>query len=140
LSTHDYRIWIEAAALEDGRTFLHVTYAYEFGLIGRLAMWVYLATIGRDKLGFTVTETLADGLPVYIRGVRGVVERKTMRYYLAIDAYFDALVTSPKDQLEQRLQKWYHSADQYTRQLHEVERDDYLDMKRREYQRQQLAQ
>jgi hypothetical protein len=40
LSTHDYRIWIEAAALEDGRTFLHVTYAYEFGLIGRLAMQV----------------------------------------------------------------------------------------------------
>jgi hypothetical protein len=140
LSTHDYRIWIEAASLEDGRTFLHVTYAYEFGLIGRLAMRVYLATIGKDKLGFTVTETLPDGQPVYIRGVRGVVERNTMRYYLAIDAYFDALITSPEDQLEQRLQKWYHSADQYTRQLHEVERDDYLDMKRREYQRQQLAQ
>jgi hypothetical protein len=140
LSTHDYRIWIEAASLEDGRTFLHVTYAYEFGLIGRLAMQVYLATIGRDKVGFTVTETLPDGQPVYIRGVRGVVERNTMRYYLAIDAYFDALITSPKDQLEQRLQKWYHSADQYARQLHEVERDDYLDMKRREYQRQQVAQ
>lgn len=140
LSTHDYRIWIEAASLEDGRTFLHVTYAYEFGLIGRLAMRVYLATIGKDKVGFTVTETLPDGQPVYIRGVRGVVERNTMRYYLAIDAYFDALITSPEDQLEQRLQKWYHSADQYARQLHEVERDDYLDMKRREYQRQQLAQ
>lgn len=140
LSTHDYRIWIEAASLDDGRTFLHVTYAYEFGLIGRLAMRVYLATIGKDKVGFTVTETLPDGQPVYIRGVRGVVERNTMRYYLAIDAYFDALITSPEDQLEQRLQKWYHSADQYARQLHEVERDDYLDMKRREYQRQQLAQ
>jgi hypothetical protein len=140
LSTHDYRIWIEATSLEDGRTFLHVTYAYEFGLIGRLAMQVYLATIGRDKVGFTVTETLPDGQPVYIRGVRGVVERNTMRYYLAIDAYFDALITSPEDQLEQRLQKWYHSAEQYARQLHEVERDDYLDMKRREYQRQQVAQ
>lgn len=140
LSTHDYRIWIEAASLEDGRTFLHVTYAYEFGLTGRLAMRVYLATIGRHKVGFTVTEILPDGQPVYIRGVRGVVERNTMRYYLAIDAYFDALITSPKDQLEQRLQKWFHSADQYARQLHEVERDDYLDMKRREYQRQQVAQ
>jgi hypothetical protein len=140
LSTHDYRIWIEAASLDDGRTFLHVTYAYEFGLIGRLAMQVYLATIGRDKVGFTVTKTLPDGRPVYINGVRGVVERNTMRYYLAIDAYFDALTTSSEDQLEQRLQKWYHSAEQYARQLHEVEREDYLDMKRREYQRQQLAQ
>lgn len=103
-------------------------------------MQVYLATIGRDKVGFTVTETLPDGHPVYIKGVRGVVERNTMRYYLAIDAYFDALTTSPEDQLEKRLQKWYHSAEQYARQLHEVEREDYLDMKRREYQRQQLAQ
>jgi hypothetical protein len=140
LSTHDYRIWIEAASLEDGRTFLHVTYAYEFGLIGRLAMRAYLATTGKNKVGFTVTEILPDGQPVYIRGVRGVVERNTMRYYLAIDAYFDALITSPKDQLEQRLQKWYHSADQYARQLHEVEWDDYLDMKQMEYQRQQIAQ
>jgi hypothetical protein len=140
LTTHDYRIWIEAASLENGRTFLHVTYAYEFGLIGRLAMQVYLATIGKDKVGFTVTGTRPDGQPVYIRGVRGVVERNTMRYYLAIDAYFDALITSPGNQLEQRLRKWYHSADQYALQLHEVERDDYLDMKRREYQRQQLAQ
>lgn len=140
LSTHDYRIWIEAASLDGGRSFLHVTYAYEFGLIGRLAMQVYLATIGRNKVGFTVTETLPNGDPVYIKGVRGVVERNTMRYYLAIDAYFDALTTSPEDQLEKRLQKWYRSAEQYARQLHEVEREDYLEMKRREYQRQQVAQ
>lgn len=140
LSTHDYRIWIEATSLDDGLSFLHVTYAYEFGLIGRLAMQVYLTTIGRDKVGFTVTETLPEGDPVYIKGVRGVVERNTMRYYLAIDAYLDALTTSPGDRLEKRLQKWYHSAEQYPRQLHEVEREDYLDMKRREYRRQQLAQ
>lgn len=140
LSTHDYRIWIEAASLEGGRSFLHVTYAYEFGLTGRLAMQVYLATIGRDKVGFTVTKTLPNGDPVYIKGVRGVVERNTMRYYLAIDAYLDALTTSPEDQLEKRLQKWYRSAEQYARQLHEVEREDYLDMKRREYRRQQVAQ
>ena len=139
LSTHDYRIWIEAASLEDGRTFLHVTYAYEFGLIGRLAMQTYLKTIGSGKVGFTVTDTRPDGRAVHIRGVRGVVERNTMRYYLAIDAYFDALTTSPENQLEQRLQKWYQSAEQYARQLHEVERDAYLDMKRREYARQQVA-
>jgi hypothetical protein len=38
LSTHDYRIWIEATPVKDGRTFLHVTYAYAFGLDGHLAM------------------------------------------------------------------------------------------------------
>ncbi len=140
LSTHDYHIWIEATQVKEGRTFLHVTYSYAFGVTGRLAMQVYLATIGRDKVGFTVTGKLPNGQPTYIQGVRGVVERNTMRYYLAIDAYLAALTTPPKDQLEKRLRYWYNATDQYARQLHEVERDDYLEMKRREYQRQQVAQ
>jgi len=140
LGTHDYRIWIEATSLDDGRTFMHVTYAYEFGFIGRLAMQVYLATIGRDKVGFTVTDIQPNGEPAYIKGVRGVVERNTMRYYLAIDAYFAALSTSPEDQLEKRLHRWFESTDQYARQLHEADWEDYLQMKRKEYQRQQVAQ
>ena len=140
LSTHDYRIWIEATPLKDGQTFLHFTYAYAFGFTGRLAMQGYLATIGRDKAGFTVTGKQPNGQPDYIQGVRGVVERNTMRYFLAIDAYLAALTTPPRDQLEKRMQYWYNATDQYTRQLHEVERDDYFEMKRKEYQRQQEPQ
>lgn len=140
LSTRDYRIWLEATPVQNGRTFLHFTYAYAFGLTGRLAMQGYLATIGRDKVGFTVTGKQPNGQPIFIQGVRGVVERNTMRYYLAIDAYLAALATPPKDQLEKRLQYWYNATDQYARQLHEVERDDYFKMKRKEYQRQQVAQ
>lgn len=140
LSTRDYRIWLEATPLKNGRTFLHFTYAYAFGLTGRLAMQGYLATIGRDKVGFTVTGKQPNGQPIFIQGVRGVVERNTMRYYLAIDAYLAALATPPKDQLEKRLQSWYNATDQYARQLHEVERDDYFEMKRKEYQRQQVTQ
>lgn len=140
LDTHDYRILVEATPLKDGRTFLHFTYAYAFGVIGRLTMQGYLATIGRNKVGFTVTGKLPNGQPVYIQGVRGVVERNTMRYYLAIDAYLAALTAPPEDQLEKRMQDWYNGTDQYARQLHEVEREDYLEMKRREYQRQQVAQ
>lgn len=140
LGTHDYRIWFEATPLQDGRTFLHFTYAYGFGIIGRLTMQGYLATIGRHKVGFTVTGKQPNGQPTYIQGVRGIVERNTMRYYLAIDAYLAALTTSPEDQLEKRLQHWYDGTDQYARQLHEIERQDYLDMKRKEYQRQQIAQ
>ena len=140
LSTRDYRIWLEATPVQNGRTFLHFTYAYAFGLTGRLAMQGYLATIGRDKVGFTVTGKQPNGQPIFIQGVRGVVERNTMRYYLAIDAYLAALATPPKDQLEKRLQYWYNATDQYARQLHEVERNDYFEMKRKEYQRQQVAQ
>ena len=140
LSTHDYRIRVEATPLKDGRTFLHFTYAYAFGLSGRLAMQGYLATIGRAKVGFTVIGQQPNGQPSYIQGVRGVVERNTMRYYLAIDAYLAALTAPAEDQLEKRLQYWYNGTDQYARQLHEVERNDYLEMKRKEYQRQQVAQ
>ena len=139
LSTHDYRIWVEAAKLKDGRTFLHFTYSYAFGLAGNLAMQGYLATGGRNKIGFTVTGKNTDGQANYIHGVRGVVERNTMRYYLAIDAYLAALSTSPNNQLEKRLQHWYDSTELYALQLHEVERDDYLIMKRKEYKRQQAA-
>jgi len=138
LSTSDYRIVVEAVAIDATHTFLHLTYSYAYGMAGRLAMKTYLATIGRDKVGFTTTG-MGDKQE-YIGGVRGVVERNTMRYYLAIDSYLDALDIHPANQLERRLQGWFSSTEQYARQLHEVERSDYLEMKRHEYQRQQTAQ
>lgn len=140
LGTYDYRILIEAIPLKDGHTFLHFTYAYSFGLAGRLAMQTYLATIGRNKVGFTITGKLSDGQPAYIKGIRGVVERNTMRYYLAIDAYLAALAAPDENQLEKSLHYWYSSSEQYASQLHEVELNEYLDMKIKEYQRQQVAQ
>lgn len=136
LGTSDYRIWVEAAPLNNNQTFLHFTYAYSFGLTGRIAMKGYLATIGKDKIGFTVNDTLSNGQPDYIQGVRGVVERNTMRYYLTIDAYLAALNQPANKQLDKRLEKWFNSTEQYAPQLHEVERSDYVEMKRKEYQRQ----
>ena len=141
LNTHDYRIWIEATPLKNGRTFLHFSYAYAFGLAGRLAMQSYLATSGREKVGFTVNNPTRQNneQPQYIKGVRGVIERNTMRYFLAIDAYLSALKLPPAEQLEERLQLWYSGSENYARQLHEVERNEYLEMKRKEYKRQQIV-
>lgn len=139
LGTSDYRILLEAVPLEGGRTFLHFTYSYAYGVAGRLAMQVYLATIGRGKVGFTVTGNQPNGQPDYIRGVRGVVERNTMRYYLAIDAYLSAIAMPSRERFEKRLQSWFTSIEQYPLQLHEVERAVYVDMKRSEYLRQQTA-
>lgn len=140
LSTRDYRILVEAIPVKRGHTFLHFTYTYVFGVRASLAMQGYLATIGRNKIGFTIIGQSADGNPNYIKGVRGVIERNTMRYYLAIDAYLAELNTPVQDVLEQRLHRWYNSTDQYASQLQEIERGDYLAMKRKEYQRQQKAQ
>ena len=137
LDTSNYRILLEAAPLDGGRTILHLTYSYDYGLAGGLAMQFYLATVGRGKVGFTITARQANGQPEYIGGVRGVVERNTMRYFLAIDAYLGALATPLPEQLEKRLQSWYTATEVYARQLHDVDRGAYLAMKGREYQRQQ---
>ena len=140
LSTKNYRIVLETIPLSGNRTFLHLTYAYGYGVAGRLAMKTYLSTIGSDKVGFTTVNDASSGQPEYIGGVRGLLERNTMRYYLAIDAYLGALQAPAGARLQQRLTTWFDATEQYPRQLHEVDRDDYLQMKNNEYQRQQTAQ
>ncbi len=75
LSTRDYRIVLEAVSLENGQTFIHLSYAYGYGVVGRIAMQAYLGTIGANKVGFTVAARQSDGQPVHIGGMRGLVER-----------------------------------------------------------------
>jgi hypothetical protein len=139
LSTRDYLIVLEAVPVEEGRTFIHLSYSYSFDAVGRLAMRMYLGTAGKGKVGFTVTGTQADGRPAQIEGTRGVVERNTMRYFLAIEAFLGALAVAPEARLEKRLGDWFAAAERYPRQLHDMERGEYLDMKRREYRRQQAG-
>jgi hypothetical protein len=139
LSTRNYRIVLEAVPLENGQTFIHLSYSYGYGLVGQLAMQVYLGTSGSDKVGFTVVGKQADGRPLHIGGMRGVVERNTMRYYLAIEAFLGALSTPSQARLEKRLRDWFTAVARYPRQLHELEQGEYLEMKRREYLRQQAA-
>lgn len=137
LGTSDYRIELEAIAAGNAKTFLHLSYSYAVSFAGRMAMNAYLGTRGRDKVGFTVTGTQSDGQPLYIGGVRGLMERNTMRYYLAIDSFLDAIQASPAAPLEHSLQTWFTAVERYPRQLHEMERGEYLQMKRAEHRRQQ---
>ena len=139
LSTSDYRIALEAVTVQPGKTFLHLTYSYSYGLVGRLAMQAYLVTAGSGKVGFTLAGNSANGHPVYIGGVRAAVERNAMRYYLAIDAYLAALATAPNLQFEARLKNWFASTEQYSLQLHEIDLESYLEMKRSEYLRMQKS-
>ncbi|OUL99324.1 hypothetical protein [Variovorax sp. JS1663] len=136
LATRDYRIELKATPIDDGKTFIHLGYAYSDGIVARLAMQIYLATTGSGKIGFTVTGTNSAGEREYVGGVRGVVERNTMRYYLAIEAYLDA----PEDQqLSERLSKWFDGTARYARQLHEMDRSAYIAMKQEEFQRMRVA-
>jgi len=62
-----------------------------------------------------------------------------MRYYLAIDAHLASLSAPADHQLEKRITTWFNSSERYARQLHEMDRAQYLEMKRGEYERQQAA-
>jgi hypothetical protein len=136
LGTRDYQLAVEATPLDAKRSFIHLSYSYSYGMAARIAMQGYLSTLARDKVGFSVTGQGDSGKPVYVGGLRGVAERNTMRYYLAIEAYLGALAAPPAEQPEKRLRDWFAATEQHPLQLHEMERDDYLVMKRRELQRQ----
>ena len=136
LGTRDYRITLEAVSLDAKRSFLHLTYAYTYGFAARMAMQGYLATMGRDKVGFSIVGRDGSGRPTYVDNVRGVVERNTMRYYLAIDTALDTHGLPPAERQEKRLRDWFAATERYPLQLHELERDEYLDMKRKEVKRQ----
>lgn len=136
-STKNYRFMLEAIPLKDGETFIHLSYSYAYGFTAKLAMQAYLKTLGSDKVGFTVIK-LPDGKLGHVSGIRGALERNTMRYYLAINAYLGALSAPSQQQMEKRLRDWFASTERYPLQLHELEQSEYLDMKRKEYKRQQV--
>ena len=116
-----------------------MSYAYGYGFAGRVAMQTYLATIGSAEGRLHRARQEADGKPVYQAGVLGLLERNTMRYYLAIDAYLSAYSLPAAEQPERRIREWYASTERYAEQLHEMEQNEYLDMKRKEMRRQQQS-
>ncbi len=139
MGSRNYEIALEAVPLKAGRTFIHLAYSYDYGVAARLAMKAYLATIGSDKVGFSATAQPAGGAAVLVSGVRGVVERNTMRYYLAIEAFLGALAVPAADRLEKRLHDWFAATEQFPLQLHELDEAVYLAMKRNEVRRQETG-
>jgi hypothetical protein len=132
VGTKNYRIVLEAIPLDAKRSFLHLSYSYTYGAAARIAMKGYLATSGRDKIGFSIVGRKDDGSPIYVGGERGVIERNSMRYYLAIEAYLGTYRLPAAEQAEKRLNDWFTAIERYPRQLHEMGRDEYLSIKRKE--------
>jgi hypothetical protein len=130
--TTDYRIRLEATPLDPNRTFLHLAYSYTLRSAARMGMQMYLATSGRDKVGFSVVGRTPEGRAVYVGGVRGVVERNTMRYYLALEAYLGTLDAPAAERMEKRLRAFHAGLERYPIQLRELELAEYLEIKRRD--------
>lgn len=133
LGTRDYVITLEAMPLDGDRSLIHLSYSYAYGTVSKLAMQAYLATVGASKVGFSTTE--AAGGRKLVGGMRGVMERNTMRYFLAIEAYLNSLSAPAGQQVEKRINEWYAYSETYRRQLWEMDRDEYVTMKRAETRR-----
>lgn len=130
LGTSNYQVTLEAVPLGERQTFLHFGYAYDHNMVARLATMAYLATFGSHKVGFTVVGKTASGEPEYIRGLRGLMERNAMRYFLTLDAYLAGLDAPPSQRAEKRLYRWFEAIEQYPAQLHEIDLATYLEHKR----------
>ena len=136
LGTGNYLIAMELVALDEQRAFMHIRYAYTQGFLARVATSAYFATRGRDKVGFSwVTDD--DDPPELVRGIRGALERNTMRYYLAFEAYLHVLGSPAPQRFEASLERWFAHTELFARQLREVTHDEYITMKRGQYLRQQ---
>ena len=138
--TRDYNIMVQAMPLGEGSSLIHVHTAYTTSLWSRVGTSVYLATLGRDKEGFTIEGYDEDRQPLYVKGVRGIIERNTVRYYFALLALLEAQGLPQGQQFEQRLNTWFDLTQAYPRQLYELDKDEYLAAKRRERQNQILLQ
>ncbi len=136
LSTRNYRIVLLASPVGSERIVVKLSYAYEYGMVGKLAMTAYLSTFGRNKVGFTIEGEDSNGQPRYVRGMRGAVERNAMRYCLAVESYMRSLSWPQHQQIEARLQDWFTASQRFSRQLYEMDRDTYVGMKRNEISRQ----
>jgi hypothetical protein len=138
--TKDHRMRFEALPLDGGRTFVHVSYAYSDSAALRLAAKVYFATLGRSKVGFTVTGKDNNGKPVYIGGPRGSIERNAVRYYFAIQTFMNALRYPEESRFSMRISEWYDLTGRYRKQLFELDKQDYLTSKTKEHKNQVTLQ
>jgi hypothetical protein len=140
LGTKDHKLRFAAVPLDGGRTFVHVTYAYNDSVMLNVAEKIYFSTLGRGKVGFTVTGTDQNGKPVYIGGARGAIERNAVRYYFAIQSFMHALRYPEEKRFSVRIMKWYDLTDRYRRQLFELDKDDYISFKTKEHEHQLTLQ
>jgi len=138
--TKDHRMRFEAMPLDAGRTFVHVSYAYSDSAALRLVAKIYFATLGRGKVGFTVTGADRKRRPIYIGGPRGAVERSAVRYYVAIQSVMNTMHYPENSRFSMRISEWYDLTTRFRKQLFDLEKKDYVTAKIKEHNNQMTLQ
>ena len=129
--TTAHRFELEAAGV-DGRTVVAFRSSYVPSLLTKVMTAIYLATVGRNRVGFSREDTGPATSPRYVKGFKGLVERSAMRYYLAFEAFLDFESVPVAQRFEASVNAVYDLMERYPTQLHDMEKAEYLDAKRRE--------
>lgn len=116
----------------DGKTLISVKSRYAPGRLTRMATYAYIKVFARDKPGFTEIQEPGSGKKKLITGFPAVIERSTVRAYFALKAYMLNYRLPSKERFEACLKTWYDLNRPYKKQLYELGRKQYLEIKRRE--------
>jgi len=134
LGRSDYDVDLIAIPL-DGETLLYLNSRYAPGRITRMATYTYIKVFARDKPGFTEIRE-PGGKKKLITGFPAVIERSTVRAYFALKAYMLNYHLPPAKRFDACLNTWYELNQPYKKQLYELGRDQYLQIKQREHKNQ----
>jgi hypothetical protein len=140
MGTAHYAIDIQAIAVDSSESFVHLSYAVELGFVARTLLHTYLATIGRNKVGFTRRANGTPQPPQYIGGIAGVVERNTMRYFFALESYMAYRDAPAEQRFVRSMHRWFDFTLKYKRQLYEIDRPTYIAQKTHEHRNQRALQ
>ncbi len=133
--TSDYLIVVEVAPLESCCTIIKFQLSFKTNPLIQSLANLYLTVFARNKVGFTRIDTTRDGNPVYVSGMKSVLERNALRNYLAVTTFLDTL----GENRERRFERWFDATAKYD-QLKELSKSDYLKYKKMEYRQQVAAQ
>lgn len=124
---------LQAIPDEAEGSLIHLRYSLAYGASARLAMRAYFALGGRQRVGFSREALDADGEPRLVGGLRGMIERNVMRFYLGLSVYHETLAVPEPERLEARLAGYFAATDRYARQLRELDEASYLSLKYRQH-------
>ena len=134
-NTSDYYIGLFAIEAKNG-IYIQIRSSQKAGGAATSAMDLYFSTLGKNKVGFSVVGTDRYGKPKFSGGAQAALERNVVRYLLAARTYMQTRTETGFDGMRTRTRLWYDATENYAEQLHEVERDDYLRDKEKEYRHQ----
>lgn len=126
-STRAFLLHLQAIPDDSDHSLIKLRYSLGFGTTTRLALRTYFAFAGRDRVGFSREKD--NGETRFVGGVRGMIERNVMRFYLALTVHLDTLDVPEGERLNARLEGYFAATNRYPRQLREQGRAEYLDSK-----------